>query len=97
MSKYFNKEKFKEIIEGLTECAMLPPEVLMKSATEIYLSGAGAEIEESVWSSSGAGRMIKVSSIVKCKKCGHERGRFVGDTLDYCPACGRSMKMGEKC
>lgn len=93
MSKYFNKEKFKEIIEGLTECAMLPPEVLMKSATEIYLSSAAESLNgESSWKAVESGCMVKVSAIVQCEKCGHKRGRFVADVLDYCPACGKLMR-----
>lgn len=92
MSKYFNKTKFKEIIDGLKACCELSPEMLLKSATEIYLSSA-VEVGESVWKSVGAGRMIKTTGIVRCESCGHERGRFVADTLDFCPACGKSMRM----
>lgn len=92
MSKYFNKEKFNEIIEGLKECAKLPPEILMKSATEIYLSSAAESQGESEWKIVENGCMVKVTSIVECKECGHRRGRFVADVLDFCPACGKSMR-----
>lgn len=97
MSMYFNQTKFKEIINGLVACCDLNPEQLLKSATEIYLSSAAEDRGESIWSSCGSGCTVKVSSIVRCQACGHERGRFVGDVLDYCPACGKIMKMGEKC
>lgn len=99
MSEYFNKNKFKEIINGIKDCCELTPELLIKSATEIYLSSAASLAEEtqrqpgiSEWKPTGDGCMVKVSSIVECQACGHRRGRFIADTLDYCPACGKLMR-----
>lgn len=91
MSKYFNQTKFNEIVTGIKECCELTPDLLIKSATEIYLSSA-TEAGESTWKPAGSGCMLKVSSIVECEECGHRRGRFIGDTLNFCPACGKSMR-----
>lgn len=92
MSKYFNKIKFKEIVEGLKACCDLAPELLIKSATEIYLNSAAEEAGESTWKAVGAGCTVKINQIVQCVECGHKRGRFIADTLNYCPACGKLMR-----
>ena len=40
---------------------------------------------------------LQSNEVFKCKKCGHERSRYDGEILNFCPNCGVQMKGGKKC
>ena len=96
---HFQADLFSEIIKGLsTSINELPSEKLADVATKLYCNLAkskkekGAAGETSFYISNQERRAVNCLGIIKCKECGHEEGRFVGQEIKYCAGCGRRVR-----
>ena len=96
---HFQADLFGEIIKGLsTNIQELPSEKLADVATKLYCNLAKNKKEKrevgetSFYISSQERRSVNCLGIIKCKECGHEEGKFIGQEIKYCAGCGRKVR-----
>lgn len=100
IQEHFQKEFYAEIFTGLNETfkdLKVEADILIKSATEIYLSSRQAELE----SSAGETELTIVNhehhtvtslGLLECKACSRKIAKFVGDDICFCPGCGKAVR-----
>lgn len=93
-----------ESFKGLS----IQAELLIKAATEIYINAAAgktkdaaeektASLPEEVRQTdfiikSNEMREVHCMGIIECKSCGYEHGKFIGEKMNFCPGCGKSIR-----
>ena len=96
---HFQADLFGEIIKGLsTNIQELPSEKLADVATKLYCNLAKSKKEKvavgetSFYIADQQRRAVNCLGIIKCKECGHEEGKFIGQEIKYCAGCGRRVR-----
>lgn len=100
IQEHFQKEFYAEIFAGLKETfkdLKVEADIIIKSATEIYLSSRQSELE----SSAGETELTIVNQehhtvtslgLLECKACSRRIAKFVGDDICFCPGCGKAVR-----
>lgn len=97
---HFQADLFSEIIQGLKtsmEELAVPAEHVVDLATKIYISlskksESGAAGDTTFYIANQERRTVNCLGVIKCKECGHEEGKFIGQEIKYCAGCGRKVR-----
>lgn len=96
---HFQADLFSEIIQGLsTNIQELSSDKLVDVATKIYCNLAKGKKEKDAagettfYIANQERRAVNCLGVLKCKECGHEEGRFIGQEIKYCAGCGRRVR-----
>lgn len=98
--EHFQKELYSEILVGLKESfkdLKVEADLLIKSATEIYLSSRKDDQEHSA----GITELSLVDKnhytvtsygVLECRACSRRIAKFIGDEICFCPGCGKAVR-----
>lgn len=98
--EHFQKELYSEILVGLKESfkdLKVEADLLIKSATEIYLSSKKDDQEYSA----GITELSLIDKnhytvtsygVLECRACSRRIAKFIGDEICYCPGCGKAVR-----
>ena len=102
--EHFQKELYSEILSGLLESfkdLKVEAELLVKSATEIYLSSKDAAEQADAGETDflqidHERRTVTSVGVLECESCGRKMAKFVGDSMSFCPGCGKAVRRGNE-